>query len=85
MVLGRGFESWLCLKLDGKDGPLDGRKLTTIIKTAKWGKSHQKYIYKKHQYPSRRRSLNGELLYVLLSVSKFISDNVYKISSQGEI
>jgi hypothetical protein len=26
MVLGHGFESQLCLKLDGNDGPLDGRK-----------------------------------------------------------
>jgi len=33
-------------KLDGKDGPLDGRKLTKIIKTAKWGKSHQKILKK---------------------------------------
>jgi hypothetical protein len=47
MVLGRGFESQLYLKkLDRKDIPLDGRKLTKIIKTAKWGKSHQK-IFKK--------------------------------------
>jgi hypothetical protein len=26
MVLGHGFESQLHLKLDGNDGPLDGRK-----------------------------------------------------------
>jgi len=45
MVLGRGFESLPCLKkLDGKDGPLDGRKTNEKIKTAKWGKSHQKNI-----------------------------------------
>jgi hypothetical protein len=31
----------------GKDGPLDGRKRTKIMKTAKRGKSHQKNILKK--------------------------------------
>ncbi len=35
------------LKLDAWDGPLDGRKTTVIIKIAKRGKSHQKYIYKR--------------------------------------
>jgi len=33
--------------MDQKDGPLDGRKLTKIIKTAKRGKSHQKKYLKK--------------------------------------
>jgi len=44
MVLERGFESRLHLesRLDGKDGPLDGRKTLNIIKTVKWGKSHLK-------------------------------------------
>jgi hypothetical protein len=32
--------------MDQKDGQLDGRKLTKIIKTAKRGKSHQKNILK---------------------------------------
>jgi len=32
-------------KLDGKDEPLDGRKLTKIIKAAKWGESHTKKNY----------------------------------------
>ena len=31
-----------------KDGPLDGRKKGKIIKTAKWGKSHQKKIFKEN-------------------------------------
>jgi hypothetical protein len=30
-----------------KNGPLDGRKITKIIKTAKWDKSHQKINIKK--------------------------------------
>jgi len=30
-----------------KDGPLHGRKTNEKIKTAKWGKSHQKNIKKK--------------------------------------
>ncbi len=34
-------------KLDGYHGPLDGRKRTKIIKTAKRGKSHQKNIKKR--------------------------------------
>jgi hypothetical protein len=50
MVLGRGFEYLLCLKTKKKDGPLDGRKTNEKIKTAKWGKSHQKNIKKKTAY-----------------------------------
>jgi len=34
-------------KLNIKNGPLDGRKITKIIKTAKWDKSHQKINIKK--------------------------------------
>ena len=49
MVPGHGFESWLHLKTRWKDGPLDGRKIPKKIKTAKWGKSHQKNILKKQQ------------------------------------
>ncbi len=30
-----------------KDGPLDGRKMTKIIKTFKWGKSQQKMSFTK--------------------------------------
>jgi hypothetical protein len=42
MILGRGFESQLCLKLDGKDGPIDGRKTNENIKD---GASHTKKIF----------------------------------------
>ena len=44
MVLGCGLESRLHLKTRWKDGLLDGRKMRKkkTIKTAKWGKSHQK-------------------------------------------
>jgi len=43
----------LHLKLDGKDGPLDGRKQTKIIKTAKWGKSRQKLFLKYFTFSDR--------------------------------
>jgi hypothetical protein len=44
-----GLNPGFTQKLDGKDGPLDGRKTTKIIKTAKRQVTTKKNIFKKRQ------------------------------------
>ncbi len=57
MVLGRGFESHLGLKVDENDGPLDGRKNNENNKVSKMGQVTPKQFKKVSQKNANRRQV----------------------------